>query len=127
MTVRTHLRLALALVVLARVTGAAAAPADGTVVGTTKILDKGPAASRFNLVLLAEGYTAGEQAQFAQDAQDFVDFLLETPPFSTNCSAINVYRVDVISDEAGADDPVACGGSGPPSTPTSTPPSARTA
>ena len=92
--------------------GAMAGPGDGTVVGLTKIWDKGPAASRFNLVLIAEGYTAAQQAQFAADAEDFVEFLFATPPFATHCSAINVYRLDVISDEAGADDPVACGGSG---------------
>jgi len=91
---------------------AQAGPADGSVVGVTKIFDKGPAANRFNVVLLADGYTSGEQAQFAQDAQDFLDSLLQTPPFSNNCSAFNVYRVDVISDDSGADDPLACGGSG---------------
>lgn len=92
--------------------GALASPADGSVVGLTKIWDKGPAASRFNLVLIGDGYTAAQQAQFATDAQDFVDFLFATPPFDTHCSAINVYRLDVISNQSGADDPAACGGTG---------------
>ena len=99
-------------VALAALTAAVAGPGDGTVVGLTKIWDKGPAASRFNLVLIAEGYTAAQQAQFQADAEDFVEFLFQTPPFSTHCSAINVYRLDVESDESGADDPVACGGTG---------------
>jgi len=99
-------------VIASALTVAVAGTSDGTVVGLTKIWDKGPAASRFNLVLVAEGYTESEQAQFEADAQAFVDFLFTTPPFATTCSAINVWRLDVISDESGADDPAACGGSG---------------
>jgi len=93
-------------------TSAIATPADGTVVGTTKIVDNGPASDRFNLVLIAEGYQDTEQSQFAADAQAFINFLFATPPFSTNCSAFNVWRIDVESDESGADDPTACSGTG---------------
>jgi len=82
-----------------------AGPSDGSVVGAVKIFDNGPASDRYDVVLLAEGYTAGQQAAFAQHAQEFLDFMLATPPFSTNCSALNVWRIDVISDESGADDP----------------------
>jgi hypothetical protein len=81
------------------------APADGMVVGATKIVDNGPDSDRFNLVIMGDGYQEGDLDQFENDAQDFVDFLFQTPPFSTNCSAINVWRVDVTSDESGADDP----------------------
>jgi hypothetical protein len=42
--------------------------ADGAVLGVTKIEDNGSAAQRFNLVLVSEGYQAGEMAQFAGDA-----------------------------------------------------------
>jgi hypothetical protein len=84
---------------------ALAGPGDGTVGDTTKIVNNGPASDRFNLVLLGDGYTTDEQGKFAEDAQDFVDFLFNTPPFNTNCSAINVYRIDVESNESGADDP----------------------
>jgi hypothetical protein len=91
-------------------TSAIATPADGTVVGTTKIVDNGPASDRFNLVLIAEGYQDTEQGQFAADAQAFINFLFATPPFSTNCSAFNVWRIDVESDDSGADDPTACSG-----------------
>jgi hypothetical protein len=94
-------------------TSAIATTADGTVVGTTKIVDNGPASDRFNLVIIAEGYQDTEQGQFAADAQAFINFLFATPPFSTNCSAFNVWRIDVESDESGADDPTTCpGGTG---------------
>jgi hypothetical protein len=85
---------------------------DGTVIGTTKILDNGPASVRWNLVMLGDGYRQQELPQFAGDAQDAVNTLLATPPFDEYKAAINVFRVDVASTDSGADDPVACGGTG---------------
>jgi hypothetical protein len=80
--------------------------------GAAKIVDRGPAAERFNLVLLAEGYRQGDLPLFTQHARAFANFLASTPPFDTNCRALNVYRVDVVSRQAAADDPAVCGGSG---------------
>jgi hypothetical protein len=92
---------------------------DGTVIGTTKIAGYGPATERWNLVLLSDGYRASEMAQYAVDANSFVAHLFATPPFSDIAlfgrpysDAINVWRVDVTSTDSGADDPVACGGTG---------------
>jgi hypothetical protein len=93
---------------------------DGTVIGNTKIFDNGSPTERWNLVLVSEGYQASEMTQFANDAQQFVNTLIATPPFSDSYilsgghlyNAINVYRVDVSSTDSGADDPVACSGSG---------------
>jgi hypothetical protein len=86
--------------------------ADGRVIGTTKIVDNGDAAARWNLVIVAEGYRETELPHFATDAQSFVDTLGVTPPFDGLMRALNVYRVDVASTDSGADDPIACGGSG---------------
>jgi IgA Peptidase M64 len=88
------------------------AATDGTVVGTTRIVDNGSPQCRFNLVLIAEGYRQAELGQFATDAQQFVNTLFATPPFDQLQSAFNVYRVDVSSTDSGADDPAACGGTG---------------
>lgn len=87
--------------------------ADGKVIGATKIVDNGDPAERFNLVLVAEGYRASELNIFANDAFHFVTGLFNTPPFNVHQCAINVWRLDVASDESGADDPAgACGGTG---------------
>ena len=83
----------LALPVLLGPGVAMATPADGTVLGVTKIVDNGPESSRFNLVLVGEGYQAGEQAAFAAHAQSFVDDLFATPPIDTSASAFNVWRL----------------------------------
>jgi hypothetical protein len=92
---------------------------DGTVIGTTKIAGFGPASDRYNVVLLSDGYRPSEMAQYATDAQNFVNSLFATPPyndpmlFGTKLSdAMNIWRVDVSSTDSGADDPVACGGTG---------------
>ena len=86
--------------------------ADGTVLGTTKIVDHGPNSQRWNLVILADGYRAGEMGTFAADAQTFVDRLFSISPFDELQGAINVHRIDVASTDSGADDPTACGGTG---------------
>lgn len=86
--------------------------ADGSVVGTTQIVANGPASLLWNLVLLGDGYRSTQLAQFASDAQAFVNVLFATPPFDQTQPAINVFRVDVTSTDSGADDPAACGGTG---------------
>ncbi|MEU5884163.1 M64 family metallopeptidase [Spirillospora sp. NPDC047279] len=86
--------------------------ADGTVVGTTKIVNAGDAAQRWNLVILGDGYQASELAQYEADVKKFVDTLFATPPFDRLRPAVNVFRVDVTSTDSGADEPTRCGGSG---------------
>ncbi|WP_247538647.1 IPT/TIG domain-containing protein [Ralstonia pseudosolanacearum] len=87
--------------------------ADGSVIGVTKIVDHGPDASRWNLVILGDGYQSAELATYASDALNFANTLAATAPFNTVWSAVNVHRVDVSSTDSGADDPAgACGGTG---------------
>lgn len=88
--------------------------ADGAVLGTTKIVDHGPNSARWNLVVLAEGFRAAEMDAYHLAAEAFVTKLFETHPFRQMWCAINVHRVDVRSDESGADEPATCadGGTG---------------
>jgi hypothetical protein len=86
---------------------------DGAVLGTTKIVDAGPAAQRWNIVIVSEGYRSSEMPQFATDARQFADTLLATAPFDRLRAGINIYRVDVTSTESGARDSKSCkGGTG---------------
>lgn len=87
-------------------------PTDGVVKGTTKIVDHGPDNIRWNLVILSEGYRDADLGQFASAAQNFVNALFAARPFDELQGVINVHRVDVSSNDTGADDPAACGGSG---------------
>jgi hypothetical protein len=85
---------------------------DGSVLGTARIVDNGPATRRWNVLVLSDGYRSAEMAQFAIDAQHFATTLLSTTPFDRLQAAINIYRVDVTSTDSGAADPAACGGTG---------------
>ncbi len=86
--------------------------ADGTVLGTTQIFGTVPVDSAFNIVLLAEGFTAAQQAGFETACAAFVTALGATPPFGDPGRAFNVFRVNVASTDSGADDPVPAGGTG---------------
>lgn len=80
--------------------------ADGRVVGTTPLWVAGPPSRCLNLVLIAEGYREGELDKFATDASRFVETLVfNTHPLSQLQDAFNIYRIDVISTDSGADDP----------------------
>lgn len=87
--------------------------ANGTVIGATKIRDAGPASDKFNIVLVAEGFRSSELAAFAAHCESFASFLFSSPPFNDEgmACAVNLYRLDVTSDESGADDPD-CDGAG---------------
>ena len=85
---------------------------DGKVLGSTKIVDSGPAKDRWNVAIVSEGYRDIEMAQFVTDAQQFADALLATAPFDRLRAALNIYRVDVTSTDSGAKDPKKCGGTG---------------
>jgi hypothetical protein len=85
---------------------------DGTVLGMSRIVDNGPVSSRFNIVILGDGYQNSEMSKYHTDVQNFVNLFQITAPFDRIGSAINIYRVDVASTDSGADDPLTCGGSG---------------
>ena len=85
---------------------------NGAIVGTTQIVDHGPASKRWNIVIMGDGYQAAQLGQFATDVDRIVATLFATAPFDSLRQAINVFRVDVSSADSGAADPVACGGTG---------------
>lgn len=81
---------------------------DGAIIGLTKIVNAGSASGKWNLVVVAEGYTSRQLTHFDTHARDFAKALLATPPFTTLAAAINVYKLDVSSTDSGADDPEFC-------------------
>ncbi|MDB4584155.1 M64 family metallo-endopeptidase, partial [Draconibacterium sp.] len=81
------------------------------VIGTTKIIDNGPDSERLNLVILAEGYRDTEQTTFNTNCDAIVTAIQNEPWFGDLINAINIHRVNVESNDSGADDPD-CSGSG---------------
>jgi IgA Peptidase M64 len=86
--------------------------ADGMVLGTTHIFGTALRDQAFNVVLLAEGFTQPQQNDFNVACAAFVTALTGTDPFGQVAHGLNVFRVNVASNESGADDPVAAGGTG---------------
>ena len=86
--------------------------ADGVVIGTTQIFGTAPRPQAFNVVLLADGFTAAQQSDFNAACSSFVTALTATDPFAQVAHGVNVFRVNVSSSDSGADDPVATGGAG---------------
>lgn len=85
---------------------------DGYVGATTKLVDHGPDSDRWCLVIVGDGYQATELAQYRSNVESFLDRLRATAPFDEMWCAINVYRIDVVSTESGADEPATCGDGG---------------
>jgi hypothetical protein len=85
---------------------------DGTVVGTTKVVDHGANSERYNIVVVGDGFRSTEQAAYANVVTALATKLQGAAPFDTLWNRINVHRIDVNSNQSGADDPAACGGTG---------------
>lgn len=85
---------------------------DGTVKGKVKVVNNGSDDDRWVLVIMGDGFRAADQAKYKQAVTDFVSHMKGTPPFSAHWKSINIYRIDVESDDAGVDNP--CGAFGQP-------------
>ncbi len=82
---------------------------NGVVRGRVKIVNHGPDSQRYNIVILGDGYRAGELPKYRKDVKQIVDGIKATAPFSALWPGINVHRIDVSSTGSGAGDPLACG------------------
>lgn len=69
------------------------------------IVGNGPSTHRVDIVVMGDGYTASELAKYRSDVQAFVDALFAVEPFKEYRSYFNVHRVDVTSNQSGADIP----------------------
>lgn len=61
---------------------------------------------RYDLVVMGDGYTSGQQSDFNGQADNLTDELFATDVFEDFTDSFNVWRVNVISNESGIDDPI---------------------
>jgi IgA Peptidase M64 len=61
----------------------------------------GDPASRFNLVVLGDGYTAAEHAKFRTHLDRHLNILWSIEPFRSYRNYFNVYAVEIVSGESG--------------------------
>ncbi len=85
---------------------------DGQVVSFNELFISGLDSLRFNIVLVSEGYREDELSTYHQDILHFKEKLFQFDAFNENKCAINLYSLDVISSESGADIPFQCDGVG---------------
>lgn len=71
--------------------------------GVTALHVSGPSENRFDIVIVGDGYTAGQLDLFRQHAASKWEAIRATEPFTTYASYFNVWVVDVVSAESGVD------------------------
>lgn len=69
--------------------------------------DAGPPDNRVNLVFIGDGYTEDELDDWAAHVDEMVMRMLsdESPPYDRYANFINIYRIDLVSNESGVDRP----------------------
>ncbi|HET6354318.1 M64 family metallopeptidase [Streptomyces sp.] len=77
---------------------AAEEAADGEV---TKLVDSGSTADRLDIVVIGDGYTAAEIAQFHIDAKEKWAEMAAVEPYTTYQGLFNVWAVDAVSNQSG--------------------------
>ncbi|GAB2577243.1 M64 family metallopeptidase [Kribbella endophytica] len=63
----------------------------------------GPAASRFNLVVMGDGYTAAELPKFREQVDKHLNILWSIEPFKSYRNYLNVYAIEIPSPQSGVD------------------------
>jgi hypothetical protein len=74
--------------------------AQGTL---TTLFTNGPTSNRINMVVLSEGYTSSQLAQFLVDARGAVSNMLSVPPYLEYSNYFNAYAISVASVQSGSD------------------------
>lgn len=70
-----------------------------------KIIDHGNDESRLVLVVLGDGYREGEIGKYRQDVDKLLQGFFSVTPWAEYKRYINVYRIELISNQSGADHP----------------------
>lgn len=71
----------------------------------TSILTSGSTARKYDIVFIGDGFTAEQQDIFNQAVNDAVQAMRNLSPYRENMCSFNIWRVNVISNESGTDDP----------------------
>jgi IgA Peptidase M64 len=66
------------------------------------IVTNGPVSNRLNIVVLSEGYTTNQLAQFLVDATNAVNALLSHTPYQEYSNYFNAFAIKVASNQSGS-------------------------
>ncbi len=65
----------------------------------------GDSATKVDVLLLGDGYTADEQERFIQKAKELTEILFATPPFKERRSDFNIWALAPVANESGVSRP----------------------
>ena len=102
---RTRALTAVGCLLAAVFTGGTTAQAD-QVAPDAKVVPlqvTGPAASRFNLIVMGDGYTATDLPKFREQVDKHLNVLWSIEPFKSYRNYVNVYAVEIASPQSGVD------------------------
>lgn len=85
--------------------GFAFAAVSATAQTVTTVLANGTTQTRYDMVILGDGYQQSQQAQFNQDVNNFLTALFQKQPYQTFAAYYNVHTVFRPSVDSGADRP----------------------
>jgi hypothetical protein len=69
------------------------------------VMNNGDPQNRVDIAIVGDGYTSSEMSKYAADVQQVIDGFFSAPPFDEYQHYFNVHRIDVVSNESGADHP----------------------
>lgn len=72
---------------------------------TETIINNGPPENRVDVAIVGDGYQLSEMSKFHSDVQAFVQAMFAQDPYREYQRYFNVHRVDVASNQSGADHP----------------------
>ena len=72
---------------------------------TVPIFQSGPNNKRINMVVLGDGFTAAQQADFVTNATTLVNYVFTKAPYAQYKNYFNVYAIQVVSAESGVKHP----------------------
>ena len=92
---------ALLAAVVGRAEPASARPAPADDGEVTPLQVSGPPEESLNLIVLGDGYTSDDAGEYHADVEKHLNILWSIEPFRSYRNYINVYRIDVHSQESG--------------------------
>jgi hypothetical protein len=78
--------------------------ANGEILGLAQISGNAPLSTGFNVLLMADGFTAAQQGTFDQACDTFRGTLLAAAPYNQVTDRINIFKLNVASLESGVGD-----------------------
>ncbi|HEY0658989.1 MAG TPA: M64 family metallopeptidase, partial [Pyrinomonadaceae bacterium] len=71
----------------------------------TTITNNGSPQNRVDIAILGDGYTAAQMTKYQNDVQQFLNGVFQQEPYREYQRFYNVHRIDVTSNQSGADHP----------------------